>query len=191
VSSTPATFEPRILVAYDGSPDAGAAVDLTAALFPGASTVVLTVWEPLLMSALAETAEQGAQRACRLGLRAEPRWEADVGHIWQAILDAAARAGADVIVTGSRGLTGGGTMLAGTVAERVVHHAQRPVLVVPSVATIERRARLLRPWPHHRSWRRIRTAGNGRIRSQAGNGGIDSQAGNGGIRSQVAPLDDR
>ncbi len=37
-----------ILVAYDGSADAGAAIDRVAALMPGAEATVLTVWEPFI-----------------------------------------------------------------------------------------------------------------------------------------------
>ena len=36
-----------ILVSYDGSDDAQAAVDRAAVLLPGADVTVLTVWEPL------------------------------------------------------------------------------------------------------------------------------------------------
>jgi nucleotide-binding universal stress UspA family protein len=37
-----------ILLAYDGSADANAAIDRAAALMPGAEATVLTVWEPFL-----------------------------------------------------------------------------------------------------------------------------------------------
>ena len=38
----------KILLAYDGSPDAKAAVALAGHLFDGSTAVVLTVWEGLL-----------------------------------------------------------------------------------------------------------------------------------------------
>lgn len=136
----------QILVAYDGSPDADAAVELTAAAFPGARAKVLSVWEPLIVDALApsrpEEATQAiacraAERARSLGLEAEPRWQADVTEVWRAIVDAAAREKADLIITGRRGLAGHGSSPEGSVAQGVVRHADRPVLVVPSAQTAQ------------------------------------------------------
>lgn len=37
-----------ILVCYDGSPDAQAAIDRAAELMPGADATVLTIWEPFI-----------------------------------------------------------------------------------------------------------------------------------------------
>ncbi|MDX6658827.1 MAG: hypothetical protein QOH62_3620 [Solirubrobacteraceae bacterium] len=138
--------EPRplqILVAHDGSADAAAAVELTAATFPGARTTVLSVWEPLIGDALQlrpETATmkialRAAQHACNLGLAAQPRWNAGVADVWRAILDEADREQADLIVTGRRGLAGNGSSQHGSVARHVLRHADRPVLVVPSAKT--------------------------------------------------------
>jgi nucleotide-binding universal stress UspA family protein len=201
VSNADGLFRLRILIAYDGSADARAAVDMAAVVCPGADTVVLSVWEPFLVTAarggylvapVAFTGEgdaldrqaeeatraiarQGAGRARRLGLDAEPVWECEVTTIWEAIVDGAARERVDMIVTGSRGLTGLRSVLAGSVSERVVHHAQRPVLVVPSTGTIHRRGAVLREGEartpaggdprrgtaHHRSWRHPRGTLNG------------------------------
>jgi nucleotide-binding universal stress UspA family protein len=55
--------------------------------------------------------------------------QAKVGAPWQAICDAAAREGADLIVVGSHGYRGLDRLL-GTTAARVVNHADRSVLVV-------------------------------------------------------------
>jgi FtsP/CotA-like multicopper oxidase with cupredoxin domain len=38
--------EPMILIAYDGSPDAKAAIEQAAHLMPGQPVAVVTVWEP-------------------------------------------------------------------------------------------------------------------------------------------------
>jgi nucleotide-binding universal stress UspA family protein len=53
-----------------------------------------------------------------------------VGPVWQAIVDTARERDAAVIVMGARGLTGVQHVLLGSVSERVVRHADRPVLVL-------------------------------------------------------------
>ena len=50
--------------------------------------------------------------------------------MWKTILDIADRHGAAMIVMGSRGLTGVRSMLLGSVSNAVVHHADRPTLVI-------------------------------------------------------------
>lgn len=49
-----------------------------------------------------------------------------------AIVDAADREDARAIVVGSRGLSGVKSALLGSVANGVVHHSTRPVVVIPS-----------------------------------------------------------
>lgn len=156
-----------ILVCYDGSVDAQAAIDSAAQLIPGAETTVLTVWEPL-MDALARSsslgvagayvnyaaaeqidagkreaavtnATEGAQRATASGLVAQPRSKSRDGDIANTILAAAAEVDADVIVMGTRGLSGFKSFLLGSVSHAVVQHADRAVLVAPSPALAERR----------------------------------------------------
>jgi nucleotide-binding universal stress UspA family protein len=133
----------QILVAYDGSADAAAAVELTAAAFPQARAMVLSVWEPLIGErpepATQEIACRAAEHARSLGLEAEPRWQAEVTDVWRAIVDAAAREQADLIITGRRGLAGDRSSPDGSVAQGVMRHADRPVLVVPSAQTAEPR----------------------------------------------------
>ena len=48
------------------------------------------------------------------------------------IADAAAREGADVIVTGTRGHTALAGVIVGSVAQRLLHVAPCPVLVIPA-----------------------------------------------------------
>jgi nucleotide-binding universal stress UspA family protein len=52
------------------------------------------------------------------------------GSVAPAILDAARSFGADVIVMGTRGLSEFSALLVGSVAHKVIHHADVPVLVM-------------------------------------------------------------
>lgn len=155
-----------ILMSYDGSADAQAAIERVAELLPGVDATVLTVWEPI-MDALTRTgslsmgmagsyldpdkidaanqeaalanATEGAERATAAGLAAQPRSDARRAAIANTILVAAAEVEADVIVMGTRGLSGVKSFLLGSVSHAVVQHADRAVLVVPSPALAERR----------------------------------------------------
>ena len=53
-----------------------------------------------------------------------------VGSPADLLCDEGARLGVDLIVVGARGRTAGGRWLLGSVSDRVVHHAGRPVVVV-------------------------------------------------------------
>jgi nucleotide-binding universal stress UspA family protein len=98
---------------------------------------LLSVWEPLIDGgergpdeATQQLASRAVERARDLGLDTEPRWQADAADVCRAIVEAAEREQADLIVTG------------GSVAEGVMRHADRPVLVVPQAqsATARRAA---------------------------------------------------
>jgi nucleotide-binding universal stress UspA family protein len=75
-------------------------------------------------------ADIGVRIAQEAGLEAEPVAVEATGPVWKTILDIADRRGAAMIVMGSRGLTGLRSMLLGSVSGAVVHHADRPMLVI-------------------------------------------------------------
>jgi nucleotide-binding universal stress UspA family protein len=144
-----------VLIAFDGSKDAQRAIEQAGPLLGDREAVVLTVWEPLVVTlsqhALAlvpgglvpsETfdnevelqalslAQRGADLAREAGFTAEARWQPESSDIADCLVAVADEIDASLIVTGSRGLHGLRAMLGG-VSERVVHRAHRPVLVVP------------------------------------------------------------
>jgi nucleotide-binding universal stress UspA family protein len=154
-----------ILLSYDGSEDAKAAIDRAGALFPGQPATVLTVWEPFIAvlersgaglgwgttafdptevdaaseQAAREAADEGVQRAKAAGLNAQPRVASRGVTIPSTIIDAAADVDADAIVMGTRGLSRLKSVLLGSVSGGVVQHADRPVVVIPSEETAEHR----------------------------------------------------
>jgi nucleotide-binding universal stress UspA family protein len=87
-----------------------------------------------LMESIERDAERKLLELCRKlearGLRASG--EVRLGSPSEEIVSAATRLGADLIVIGTRGLTGVKHALLGSVAERVVRHAHCPVLTVKS-----------------------------------------------------------
>lgn len=156
-----------IVISYDGSPDADAAIDQAAQLMPGAEAVVLTVWEPFISSlmrtgsmsmgldyaagfsdsqaidakyeeAALETATAGAARATAAGLEATAAQQRG-GSIANSIIEFAAEHDADAIVLGSRGRSAAKSILLGSVSHAVLNHAGRAVLVVPSPEVADRR----------------------------------------------------
>lgn len=159
-----------ILICYDGSPDAKAAIDQGARLLQGEKATVLTIWQPFVnvvahtptfgLGAAAvdsenideesrrtanEHAEEGVRLAREVGVEAQARVEAEgMTTTAQTILGVAEELAASAIVMGSRGLTGVKSLLLGSVSHAVIQHADRPVIVVPSPEVATRRARELR-----------------------------------------------
>jgi nucleotide-binding universal stress UspA family protein len=157
-----------IVLCYDGSAGARAAVDLAAKAMPGAEATVVTVWETfadvmmrtaemaagLLVAPSGEDYEQldrvaeqaaratsaeGVQRARDAGMRAEARIVIRQGEIGESILAIAADIDADLIFVGTRGRGDVRSFLLGGVSHYLVHHADRAVSVVPSRELIDRR----------------------------------------------------
>jgi nucleotide-binding universal stress UspA family protein len=143
-----------VLAAYDGSPAAQAALRAVGALMGDAGVTVLTVHrapfgldrlrgdgrdaaEQLargVMDEVRATAEEGARLAAEAGLRADPVVVDARGRIASAITASAREHGADLIAMGTRGRGGFARSLLGSTASSVLHHAERPVLVVPDGA---------------------------------------------------------
>jgi nucleotide-binding universal stress UspA family protein len=150
----------KILIAYDGSDSADAAVGAASELLSGSEleAIVLTIWEPLLVAELRATrfgapmpaaatdsadvdghsenqarklAEHGARLARLHGFDATPLWVADDRDVASAILGEAGRFEVDLVVLGTRGHAGIRAFL-GSVANHVLQHSWRPVLVIPA-----------------------------------------------------------
>jgi nucleotide-binding universal stress UspA family protein len=143
-----------LLLCFDGSEDAKHAIERAGALFAGHRALVVTVWQPIAdLNSLAWTgatatpvdvvelnraaaedggrvADEGARVALDAGLRAEPLAVEATRSVWRTIVEIADRHDAATIVMGSRGLTGVRSMLLGSVSNAVVHHADRPTLVI-------------------------------------------------------------
>ena len=148
----------RILIAYDDSDGAKAAIDSAGRLFPGRLADVINVWQSVVVTAptgnitvptevIGEArieldryteahaewvAEEGAIAARASGLEASSRAVQASGNIWATLVRDAADDAPAAIVLGSRGRSGIKSVLLGSVSTGVVHHAPVPVVVVPS-----------------------------------------------------------
>jgi nucleotide-binding universal stress UspA family protein len=147
-----------VLICFDGSDGAAAAIERAGELLRPRRATVLTVWEPLEtwvpydpatvldagISKLAsgeleldqiardmatDTATKGVELARKAGFEADSRIAG--GKSWKAICDLAHELDAGLIVMGARGLSPVKSAMLGSVSARVVAHAERPVLVVP------------------------------------------------------------
>lgn len=145
-----------VLLCYDGSEQARHAVTVAAAMFPGARTHVLHIWEPIerivaryavlapfmgeelseadasVETESAKVAAAGAALAQEAGLVASSRTAELETTVWAAVLAVAAEIDADVIVTGTRSLHGLREMVANTLSHALIQHSPRPVLAIPS-----------------------------------------------------------
>jgi nucleotide-binding universal stress UspA family protein len=155
----PAEEEPAsgpILIGYDGSEPADAAIAAAGRLFGDREALVRTVWRSSSeaaaggaagapASAIAETietvdtemrqralqtAERGTELAAARGLEARGEAVRATGSVWSTLLDAARDSHAAAIVVGSHGRSGFTSAFMGSVSRALVHQAGAPVLVV-------------------------------------------------------------
>lgn len=147
----------RALVGFDGSMAAAAAVEAATLLLPEVHGWITYLWAPPftgecvgrrlreqfgnvndLIDAVDREGKFEAQRIMAMGVNlaraagweAEPLLEKTYGAEGRAIVDAAEKVDADVVIMGARGL-GGTDAVLGSVSDMVVHYSSRPVLVVP------------------------------------------------------------
>ncbi|MCI1255341.1 MAG: universal stress protein [Corynebacterium provencense] len=78
-----------------------------------------------------QISHEGVALAAELGFETEPYLVESTTAVWSAIVEASQELGVDLIVAGTRALTGWRSLLQSSVADNLVKHAQCPVLVVP------------------------------------------------------------
>ncbi len=147
-----------LLIAYDGSDHAKRAIEYAGRFLTANCAIVLTAWEPMVrqaarMSGLSgvmqpdwvpddETEDvafteakrvnaEGVELAIAAGLKAESRCVETTTTIWNSIVDVADELNVDLIVAGTRGVTGMRALLHSSVADHVLKHGHRPVFLVP------------------------------------------------------------
>jgi nucleotide-binding universal stress UspA family protein len=153
-----------VVLAYDGSPEAQAALREAVALFGHRPLIVASVWEPGLammtmmppagepsmgylpdpaeveaidraQSGHAESmAEAGARVARELGATAEALPIPDSANIAGTLIAIAVERDARAIVVGSRGLGGVKARVLGSTSRKLLHDTHIPVLVVRTPA---------------------------------------------------------
>ena len=150
-----------LLIAYDGSEPARAAIAVAGSLFGAADAVVAHVHPPpptmaagrlarvalpatmiaegiegLRSQAQAEAREktvEGVELARAAGLSAEPSMHFAIT-AWRALRRVGIDVGADAIVCGTAGEGPAGRVMLGSTASSLLHHTERPLLVAPEAA---------------------------------------------------------
>lgn len=147
-----------MLIAYDGTKRANRALEYAAQLLRPSTVEILTAWEPVARQtarAVSRTGmhqstispdsveddhayeealkicRQGTQLAENLGLVGRAHLVESATTISSAIVDAAHELDVDVIVTGTRALTGFRAWWTNSTAEHIVRTAGLPVFIVP------------------------------------------------------------
>lgn len=147
-----------MVIAYDGSVDADAAIRAAARLLPAAEAVIVHVHDAIIAlersalarialpdsviaasahkyeraatEAAAAVAERGGTVAAEAGLEASTAVQV-APSAWRGICNAAEEQSADVVVCGSRGLGGLSRAYLGSTSSSLLHHSPCPLLVVP------------------------------------------------------------
>ena len=149
-------MEGPVLIAYDGSAHAKAAIERAGAVLQHGPAVVATAWTsfedaaPAALLAMPgemvkegtealdeagrETAEglaaEGAELARAAGFDAEPRAVRSKGPFFAALIRTADELDARAIVAGSRGRSPLAAAVLGSVSTGLLHHTSRPVMIV-------------------------------------------------------------
>lgn len=138
-----------VIFAYDGSDLAKLAIDEAARqLGTGRDALVITVWQPFqvgfvpsadlrfdaeqtteVRKAAEQTAADGAALAQRAGFPARSA-AIEAAPTWKGIVEVGEERDCSLIVLGSHGRTGLGSILLGSVAEAVAARSPRSVLIV-------------------------------------------------------------
>jgi nucleotide-binding universal stress UspA family protein len=133
-----------ILLAVDGSDHAEHAARMAEKLATatGDQVIVLHVTEVIVGRAAGpvelEDDRRGIERAMQQAKELEAAGvstqvelpQAPIGHVAKVVVDAAEKYGAGVIVMGSRGRTDLAALVMGSVAHKVLHLSDRPVLII-------------------------------------------------------------
>jgi len=142
----------RILVAFDGSSDSVKAIQMAAGLsgeFESEVTILHVYRSPAIALSAAsgmpspdyrdmeDAAKEAGQKVLSRGLQlakdagVNARGELiEASSVVEAIVEFAARQRIDLVITGTRGMTGFKKLLLGSVSSGLVSHAPCPVLVV-------------------------------------------------------------
>jgi len=145
-----------LLICYDGSPSARHAVAVALETVSGVDVTLLHVWNPpvaYLADAYSDPAARGGPSLQKLEQLSEQRAREIAGEgqrlarahgpevsvrieragasVWRTILDVADELDCRLIVLGTRGLTTMQSALLGSVSGPVLHHSERPVMIVP------------------------------------------------------------
>jgi nucleotide-binding universal stress UspA family protein len=149
-----------ILLCYDGSDPAKRAIEVAHDVAGDRRATVLHLWEPpgglmiadtfggmaawgpdqitevdaIVRERSGRTLADGVRLAREAGFEAEGRLESSPGPDWRSILDVADELDAHLIVLGARGLSRVESAILGSVSNAIVHHAKRPVLIVPALS---------------------------------------------------------
>ena len=147
-----------ILICYDGSESAKRALTVAHNTLAAGNAVLLHVWNPPeavladsfgtrsaehadgVVDKLEEMAHrrahdvmaQGRALAGELGVEVEAQMARSHSSVWETILTVADEIGAELIVAGTHGTTAVQELPLGSVSGGLVHHSERPVLIVPA-----------------------------------------------------------
>jgi nucleotide-binding universal stress UspA family protein len=148
-----------ILICYDGSDSAKRALSVAHNTLGDGPMVLLHVWnhpdavladafstraaesgaapaqdklEGLARRRADEVIDEGRARAAELGMVVQTREAPSHDSVWQAILEVADELDAELIVAGTHGTTAVQELTLGSVSGGLVHHSERPVLIVPA-----------------------------------------------------------